>query len=110
MMKDGVLCADGSETIAAEIADTLRKARAETRELQVLPVVDDQLRDVGKAQHVLERKAIIGNDTELFNDEFAQIVGHARIDREADHVAAPPPRERGSAGAPEITTEELRGG
>ncbi len=54
MMDQKILGADGGKAIAAMIADALGEARDIGRELQVRPLVEDELPGVGKAQQVVD--------------------------------------------------------
>ena len=53
VVDDDVLGADRREAVAAEIADALGEARRVGRELQVRPVIHDELAEVRDAQQAV---------------------------------------------------------
>ena len=54
MMNDDVLGTDSGKAIAAMIADAFREAGVVGRELQIAPLIQNKLGQIGKAQHILK--------------------------------------------------------
>src|SRR5689334_15339839 len=76
MVDDDVLLADGGKAIAAVIADAFGKARNIGLVLQVAPLIEDKLVEVGESQHMIDDDKVLLIEVELIGDEGAQIVGH----------------------------------
>ena len=103
VVDDDVLVADRREAIAAMFADALGKARVERRELEVGPVLLDQLRQIGDA----EEAARFGDERvcgvrALRLTTATRLVGHLRLELQPDDPAAPAALDRGAEVADEI--------
>ena len=87
VVDEDVLLADRREAVAAVVADALGEARIEGLELQVRPVERDELATVRSSPACprLEHRPVA--DFELLGDEQAQVLGHRRLDLDADHGA-----------------------
>ena len=72
MMDDDVLGGDGREAIAMMLADALREAADIGQKLEVRPVGDDNLVDIGEADQALLHEALALGDLELLHDETLQ--------------------------------------
>jgi hypothetical protein len=85
------------------LADPLGEARVERRELEVGPVLVDQLRrgrPCRGSRVVSEMIASRGVEPSL--DDADQLVGHVRLELEPDDPAAPPALDRGAEVADQI--------
>ena len=102
MVDDEILVADGGEAIAAEVLDAFRKARRVGGEQQVGAILRDHLRHVGQAQDAVHLVDVVGVDAEMGDQEGAELLGHRRIDAQADHIAEPPPLEHRLEQADEV--------
>ena len=99
MMDDEVLGANGCEHVAAEFANSLRKADVERLEQEVGAISDDQLFGIGQPQQtVLLEHGLLG-DLQLVDDELSQVRWHIRVDLQTDDIAAPAPLELRFVGA-----------
>ena len=67
VMDDQVLLLDGGKAIAAEFADALGKADHEGLELQVGPLIDDELGDIGERQQAVLDRDRLGVDLQFPN-------------------------------------------
>ncbi|PAV67574.1 hypothetical protein WR25_22199 [Diploscapter pachys] len=88
VVDDDVLRPDRRETIAAEFADALGKARHERQEFEVRPVLVDYHVEVADAEQV----AAFGDDrirpAQFVAQHVGQRIGHARFQLQPDHAAA----------------------
>ena len=95
VVDEDILGPDRRETIAAEIPDALGRTRVVRLEQQVRALVVDQLADIGEAEKPVDFEDILLRHLQFLDHELAQAGGHCRIDRKFDHMAAPPPFQRG---------------
>ncbi len=88
VMDDDVLLADRGEAVAIEFADALGEADVERLELQLGPVGRNKLRGIGEGEQPFldEHRMLV--DLEFVDHHLAQLIGHAAVDLEPDHVAA----------------------
>ena len=93
-MNDDVFLLDRRETISAMLANALGKARVEGLELEVRPVVDNQLRRIIEPDQALLHEDFALGHLEFLDHEALQPRRHRSFDLKADHRAAPPLLER----------------
>ena len=94
MVDDDVLLPDGGEAIAAMVADALGKARDEGLELEIGPLVENELLGIGIADQAAAGHDDIVRNIELVGDELAQRFRTGGINLHADHRAAAAALER----------------
>src|SRR6202047_2553757 len=94
VVDDEILLFDREETVAAIIANTLRKARIIRLELEVRPVETDKFGTAVQGQHPLQDKNLVSHDIEFLGDKSAQLLGHAIVEFEPDDRTPAPPLQR----------------
>ena len=95
MVDDHILLPDGSEAIAAVIANSPGIARRVRLEFQIGPVETGDLAHLVKRQHAVDRKHAVVGHIECALHETPQFDRHGRLDVEPDHRPAAAPLERG---------------
>ena len=102
VVDDEVLLPDGGEAVAAVLADALGEARRIGRKLQLRPVDGDELGEIVERQDAVDEEDLVRRDAEGLGDELAELLGHRRLDLEADHRAAAAALQRALEEADEI--------
>jgi hypothetical protein len=90
MVDQDVLHPDGRKTISAHFADPFGIPRIVWRELQVGPVIDNQLRKLRHSQNAVIQNdvGVLGSD--FTRDEFPQVLRCAGLHTQPDNPASPP--------------------